>query len=80
MMLDAFMISLIRQGVALYKRGYKQIQTPTRWAVIGQAAFANGGIPREEVTEEQYYAALDGLASEFVGTPLYDELHTWPTP
>lgn len=79
-MLDAFMISLIRQAVALHKRGYKQIQKPAAWAVVGQAAFAAGGIPREEVTEEQYFAALDALASEFVGTSLYDELHVWPTP
>jgi hypothetical protein len=75
-MLDPFMISIIRQGVALYKRGYSSAVGAVKWAVVGQTAFANGGEPFEDVTQEQYTAQLDLLANEFTGTDIVAQIAT----
>lgn len=72
--MDQFALSIIRQGVALYKRGYSSVVTTIAWGVQKQAAHANGDIPFGDVTEEQYEATLGSLTTEFQGTSLLDLL------
>lgn len=75
-MLDQFAISIIRQGVQLYKRGYTGVISTVKWGVIKQTAFANGDENFDAVTQEQYTAQLDALASEFVGTDIPSQIAT----
>lgn len=70
MILDQYAISVIRQGIALHRRGYASAIEAVAWGIRKQASIISDWDDVESVSDAWCLEVLEYLKSEFVGTDL----------